>query len=419
MDKEKKDTKKSTAKKTTTVAAKKKTAAKKVDTGVKTSIDEKVKKEILKEEAPKTENTKVVTTKTTEIKKEAVNKLDMDTFDKNLIIAFIVGVLVTLIIVYALKLGTPAKLENGEEIIVTYGDEEYTADEYYKDLKSSNGIEALVTKIDSNLYEANGEYTDELVEEVSTQIEYLKTQYGDNFVAFIQQYGFNSENDLYEYFLTGYVQQGIVEEYITANITDAEVKEYYDNKIKGDLEVSHILITPVTTDEMTEEETAAAKEAAKAEANEIITKLNNGEDFAELAKTYSDDTGTKENGGLLPKFNSYLNVDESGNEYMMVDEFNEASYALEVDKYSTTPVETEYGYHIILKHSESEKPAMEDLTDTIKNLIYTDKLTNDSTIGYEALDKYRKDNGMEFKDSVLKGQYETYLNSLLNSSTSS
>jgi len=71
-------------------------------------------------------------------------------------------------------------------------------------------------------------------------------------------------------------------------------------------------------------------------ANEVKQKLVNGGDFAQLAKEYSIDNGTKENGGDLGFFGSGK----------MAIEFEKAAFALKVGEISD-PVKTEYGYHII------------------------------------------------------------------------
>lgn len=77
-------------------------------------------------------------------------------------------------------------------------------------------------------------------------------------------------------------------------------------------------------------------DAANALAEEIRAKLDQGQDFAELAKEYSDDIGTKNDGGNLG-----LNTKGA-----FVAEFEDALYALEKGQVSQ-PVKTEFGFHII------------------------------------------------------------------------
>ncbi|NLM37604.1 MAG: foldase [Firmicutes bacterium] len=76
--------------------------------------------------------------------------------------------------------------------------------------------------------------------------------------------------------------------------------------------------------------------ATEKEAKEIKDKLAKGEDFAALAKEYSLDESTKDNGGELGFFNR-------GD---MTPEFEKAAFALPAGEISA-PVKTEYGYHLI------------------------------------------------------------------------
>lgn len=72
------------------------------------------------------------------------------------------------------------------------------------------------------------------------------------------------------------------------------------------------------------------------QAQEVLARIKNGEDFAELAKEFGAD-GTAEQGGDLGWFGRG----------MMVQEFEDAAFALEPGQVSADLVETQYGYHII------------------------------------------------------------------------
>ena len=77
------------------------------------------------------------------------------------------------------------------------------------------------------------------------------------------------------------------------------------------------------------------KAAAKAQADEILQKLKNGADFAQLAKQYSDDTTNKDNGGDLGFFGRGE----------MIKPFEEAAFTLKPGQMAV--VETQFGFHVI------------------------------------------------------------------------
>lgn len=115
-------------------------------------------------------------------------------------------------------------------------------------------------------------------------------------------------------------------------VNDAELEAYYQDNQDQFVETeqrkaSHILVR-VDTEQT--DETAQKKIA------EIQKKLKDGEDFAELAKTYSDDPGSASMGGDLGFF-------EQG---MMVPEFDKAVFSMKEGEISE-PVKTDFGYHII------------------------------------------------------------------------
>ena len=76
--------------------------------------------------------------------------------------------------------------------------------------------------------------------------------------------------------------------------------------------------------------------AALAKINDVQKKLKKGDDFAELAKKYSEDPGSKDRGGDLGYFSK-------GD---MVPPFEKAAQALDVGQVSDV-VQTDFGYHII------------------------------------------------------------------------
>lgn len=178
----------------------------------------------------------------------------------------------------------------------------------------------------------------------------------------IQQLG--SESKYTDYLKESKITEDDLLEYINRYflIQDYFTKiEYKENKEEFTVAtVSHILI--LINEERTEEE-------AKALAEEVLAKAKAGEDFAELAKQYSEDPGSKDNGG------TYADMPVSGS----VPEFKEATLTLPLNEVSDL-VKTDYGYHIIVV-SDRSIPEYEDISlqekDTIYSLKYGEFLTNE------------------------------------------
>ena len=306
--------------------------------------------------------------------------------------------------------GKGAELDDNKTAVSVKG-AKITATDYYNEIKTSN-ISKLVDMIDHKLFDEKYPATDEEDQTVKEQIDQMKETYGSNdtmFLSAIQQYfGVNSEDELEEMLRLEYKRNEAVEDYIEENLTDDEIDAYYDANIIGDIKASHILITPEVDSDATTEEKEEAEKKALRQAEKLIERLDDGEDFAELAKEYSDDTATKEDGGDL----GYFNTDD------MDENFMEAVKDLKDGEYTEEPVETDYGYHIILKVDQKDKPDLKDVEDEIKTTLANNKLDNDSTLHYQTLIDIREDNNIKWNDDKLKKQYEELMDQLLQASTS-
>lgn len=301
------------------------------------------------------------------------------------------------------------KLENGQEVVVEIEGKQFSAEEFYEELKEEYGTSVLVNLVDK--YITEHELTDEIEKEAETeaQSEYdlYYAYYGSDWDSFLSYYGYNSSDELLEDITTSYKQSKVLEKYIKENvITDEEINEYYESDIYGEITVRHILIIPEVTDDMTTDEKTDAKEKALEEAKELIEQLNNSknleEDFITLAKEKSDDTGSASEGGLIENF-----TNESG----LVEEFWEASLNLEVGKITSEPVESDYGYHIIYKVKQNDKPSLESVKDKILDTLVEEMLsdTNASYIYWAGL---REKYGMTIYDDTINDTYTATMNNL-------
>lgn len=294
------------------------------------------------------------------------------------------------------------KLENGENAIVSFNNGDgITAQELYDELKDMYGVSYLVNLMDAKLLDLEYEETTEELEYVQQIVNSIKSESGDDFINYIKHYyGVNSEEAFEDYIKLNYRRSLWIEDYAREIVTDKQIEDYYNNVYVGDMEVSHILITSDATNDMTDDEKKAAETEAYNKAKEIIEKLNNGEDFATLAKENSDDSGTASDGGVVGTVNYGMNYDE---------DFVDAAAALEEGKYSSTPVKTQFGYHIIYKTKQNEKESLEDSSDTIRDIIAEESLNNNTLLYSEALEALREKYEMNIADSDLNSDYEEYL----------
>lgn len=293
------------------------------------------------------------------------------------------------------------KLENGENAIVSFNNGDgITAQDLYDELKEMYGVNYLVNLIDAKLLDLEYEETTEELEYVQQIVDSVKSESGDEFIDYIEYYyGVNSEEAFEDYIRLNYRRSLWIEDYAREIVTDKQIEDYYNDVYVGDMEVSHILITSDATSDMTDDEKKAAETEAYNKAKEIIEKLNNGEDFATLAKENSDDSGTASDGGVVGTVNYGMNYDE---------DFVDAAAALEEGKYSSTPVKTQFGYHIIYKTKQNEKESLEDSTDTIREIIANESLNNNTLLYSEALEALREKYEMNIVDSDLNSDYEEY-----------
>lgn len=154
------------------------------------------------------------------------------------------------------------------------------------------------------------------------------------------------------------VQSNIVHAVMAEDIDEESVKSEYDRLAAENYfdlaSVRHILIR--FTNDAGEE--IRTKEEARERAEEIIQMIKDGRPMEELAEEFSEDPGSKNNGGLY----------ENANVNMWVPEFREAAITLPLKEVSE-PVETAYGFHVI-RVEERETLSYEEVSSDIrKNLV--------------------------------------------------
>ncbi|HTO32041.1 MAG TPA: peptidylprolyl isomerase [Pararhizobium sp.] len=165
--------------------------------------------------------------------------------------------------------------------------------------------------------------------------------------------------------------------HVVDGVTADEVKARYDAEIakipaQEEVKARHILVK-------TEDEAKA-----------VIKDLDGGKDFAELAKEKSTDPNKSEGGDL-----GYFTKDR------MVPEFSEAAFKLEKGKYTTAPVKTQFGFHVILLEDKRMQlaPPLDQVEPQVKQLVMRDKYI-------ALLTKAKTEAGVDITDPALKKAYD-------------
>lgn len=355
--------------------------------------EEKVVKEVPKKESKK--ESKKDTKKVNKVNDDKVFKM-LEFFDKYRLAIYgaVGGILITVLVVVIIWPDRIATLKDGTQPVAEIHGYTVTANDLYEDMKDVYSISSLLDKIDNEILEEKYPETDEMNDELKQQAESYYSAYKQYYKmdkeTFLSNNGFGSEKAFLEYLRLQYRRNKYAEDYIKTLISDKEVEKYYEDKVYGDINTKHILVKVDSS--ASDEDKKKAEDLAK----EIISKLNDGKSFDEVKEEYKDQITYEELG-----YKSYNANLESA--YM------EAMQKLENNSYSKEPVKTSYGYHVIYRIDQKEKPALEDVKEEIIDSLVSEKKSEDKNISYVALDKMREESGLKFSDTVLEKKYNTYM----------
>jgi peptidyl-prolyl cis-trans isomerase C len=189
--------------------------------------------------------------------------------------------------------------------------------------------------------------------------------------------------------------EAVVLRELKINITDADVRKFYDdtnNAAKFEqpemVRASHILL--MTQDPKTNQELSQAEKDAKRKKMEgLLKRAKAGEDFAKLAKEYSEDPGSKEKGGEYTFHRGQMETN-----------FESAAFALKPNEISGI-ITTRYGFHIIKlsEHIPAKKVAFDKVATRIKNHLIQQEVTQ---LAPDFLAKIKKEAGVEILDENLR-----------------
>jgi len=185
--------------------------------------------------------------------------------------------------------------------------------------------------------------------------------------------------------------------------TDADLRQYYSQhgdqyKVPERVHVRHILIkTPTPGPDGKGDQKADA--AAKAKADDLLKQIQNGADFAELAKKNSDDPGSAAKGGELPPFQHGA----------MVPEFEQAAFGLQNKSQLSGLVKSQYGYHILqlLDKQPAHTRSFEEVKSEIEPIVKQQKQTKAADELARTLESQAKVDGLDKAAAARKQKVET------------
>lgn len=304
------------------------------------------------------------------------------------------GILVTVLVVVLIWPDRIATLKDGTQPVATIDSMTLTADELYEDMKDIYSVSSLLDKLDTKILTDKYPDTDEMDDEVTSQAENYYKAYEQYYKMskedFLKQNGFNTEKKFLEYLKLNNRRTKYVKEYTENEVTDKEIDKYYEDKVYGDINTKHMLVKVDSS--ASDDDKKEAENLAK----EIISKLDEGKTFDEVKEEYKDKITYEELG-----YKSYNAALEEAYKNEMKN--------LKDGEYSKEPVKTSYGYHIVYRIDQKEKPALEDIKDQIKEEIANEKISNDKNLYYVVLDKMRENANLKFEDTVLKDKYDNYM----------
>ncbi|HLP78157.1 MAG TPA: peptidylprolyl isomerase [Candidatus Paceibacterota bacterium] len=221
----------------------------------------------------------------------------------------------------------------------------------------------------------------------------LKKQAGDEmFVTRLKTLGV-TESELAAKMGEELTAEAVLKRELGATATDEDAKKFYDEN-PGKFEkpemvrAAHVLIGTkdmTTGTDLSDEQKAAKKKIAE----DVLKKAKAGEDFAKLAKEYSDDPGSKDKGGeyTFPRG-------------QMMPEFESAAFSLNTNQVSDI-VTTTYGYHIIKTYEKlpAKKIEFDEVKSDIKEFLANQKVQKGLQ---DFLAKLEKDSDVQILDEKLK-----------------
>ena len=302
--------------------------------------------------------------------------------NKKTILVFIIGFSIGITLTILLRPDAISQLKNGEEKVVSIDNYTITADTLYESLKNMGSVYIIINEIDTKILDNLYETTYEMIEEVTSEANYYlntaSNYYGYSVTAFLSSNGFTSFEDFKNNLILEYKRNLYLTDYLKKEITEEEVKNFYNN-LTGAMSGKYILIDDLDT------------------TKKILADLKSGKTYSEIINIYNDKINIK----------ALKNIEFDSN---IEDEIYEELKNLEVNSYSNNYFNLNDKYVVVFKDDEIEKASLKDLNERIKIYLAEEKINqDDGTIANEILNDLREKYNLHFFDTSIEKEYLNYL----------
>ncbi len=275
----------------------------------------------------------------------------------HLLIVSLALLIVVVVLAVLVAQDTPRSAESGQDAVAVamVNGDPVLKDELFEVLYAQGGADALEQLVARKLIAQEAERMNieiseaELDEEIEQIVSENFQGSRDDFLSVLELYGISEESFVEDARLNLLVRKLAMTEIETTeqDLVDFFDSHYYLFEEREQVEARHILVE------------------SEEEANNIIEKLNDGEDFAELAALNSIDLSNNDNAGYLGFFGRGE----------MVEEFEEAAFNLEIGEVSSA-VETMFGFHIIelLDRTEEVEVQYDDVKDEVMDALIEEQV---------------------------------------------
>lgn len=222
-----------------------------------------------------------------------------------------------------------------------------------------------------------GEKYDVSDEQVNDELEKLQEELGIQFDLMLQQEGFTNAEAFKDVLYLGLLQEEAA--LAGVEVSDQQLEEAYEQKTK-EISAQHILVQGEDT------------------AEEVLEKLEQGDDFSELAKEYSEDTITAMDGGDL----GYFSIGT------MVPPFENVAFSMEKGEISD-PVQTNYGYHIVkvndVRQKDQDIGTFDEVKEDLREEILRDTINMVET--QAKIEEMIKESIVDIKDDTFESIFDS------------